>query len=241
MKLIILTLLLLTLGNTSANEEILIVRECDPIESSCDLFSDYDLSTTKKHHGSIGDRLTITYGEIKSATINEANGATVISITLDKKVSSSLEALTEKSLNKRIFIIVENTVLSMPLVREKIKGGVFQISLPKNDSNFREKLKWLNPLIKMTKDREIKSKETEVTRYLLVTGALFFLAGIYAFLPRGQKKGKPSPFSKNSPTVGANHNLQVRPIDHARTEYDPNYNQVIEEDLSDLEKGKPQK
>ena len=83
-------------------------------------------------HRAIGDvldlekvyYLTIKYGITKFNLNNE----TIVSFTLDRVGTKRFAKATTKNVGKRLAIILDNKIISAPLVREPIVGGNGQIS-----------------------------------------------------------------------------------------------------------------
>ena len=230
MKAIFLIFTIVFSVNVFSKSKVILARECMPTEASCELYKD-NKNENRVYHGSIMDKMTIGENEVDSAMISKRDGATIINISLKERSQSRLSDLTKESINKRLLIVVDGTVLSSPFVKEEITGGAFQISFPEGDADFKEKLSWLYSLSDLTKDRKELTKKNEVMKYVIVTSIFFIIALLYAFRPVNKKVVKGSPFAKKSPTIDKHDGQPIRPLDHARSEYDSNYNQVIEEDL----------
>lgn len=235
MKKIILLMMIVLCSNLTIASPIILSVECEKQMSACELYQDAELGDIVTYHGSIVDKLVINEDKVKKATLKDDSGKTLVSVLLKDEYKGQLEKLTQNAIGKRLLIVIDGHVIGFPQIREKIDGGAFMISLGEKQSSFKEKLKWLQAMTELTQERENATKKEEVLKYVVVTGILFIVALIYAFLPVSPKKQGAS-FAQNSPHVESHVGQPIRPLDHARTEYDPNYSQVMEEDLSEIKK-----
>jgi hypothetical protein len=73
------------------------------------------------------------------------DGVHVLSVELNQKQSAALLVATNKHLNERIAIIVDNVVAMSPTVRTSIQGGKFEITAERADVNRLKESLW--PLV----------------------------------------------------------------------------------------------
>ncbi len=68
---------------------------------------------------------------IKIKSVREPNiGSYSISIGLDKEGTIAFDSATKKSISKKLAFVVDNKLISAPVVIDEIKGGKFKISSP---------------------------------------------------------------------------------------------------------------
>jgi hypothetical protein len=184
----LLTTLFFITNSQVRSQSISLIQECPPEKSSCELLKDYDSGKENAFHGSLLDRMTVSKADVKSAKISQSNRGSVITLTLKEALKENLAKLTAKSINKRLFITVDGSVISAPVVRESISQGVIMLTLPEGDSTLSEKLKWVKELSKVSKAKEYKGKQKSVTASVAWSVIILVGALSYSFFPRKLRK-----------------------------------------------------
>ena len=168
--------------NLYAADKLIVAQECSKGETSCELFKDVDKSSNIIFYGSKEKRIIITASDLISSEIKSKDSQSIINLSLNSKLSKKLKSLSEVSLGKNLLIIGDGKVISTPRVKAIIDSGNLSISLPKDQSIFSEKLKWLKALSHLKqKNQALKNRESKI--YLGVTGLLFISSLAYVYSP----------------------------------------------------------
>ncbi len=85
--------------------------------------------------------LVLFKNNIKQSDFSKKSFGLAIKFNLDNKSANKFSMITMKNINKKLFVVFNNTVIVGPVIREQIKDGKIMISLANSDIKVYEKLK----------------------------------------------------------------------------------------------------